>query len=171
MAEAHDLNLETITVTEPGDPVYFSNDGERLAATNYWQSPLARNGLYCMALNAGCLRLLVPSGRTGEVPEMTTGVREVVVTRGVLNGKDSVEIMFEDDSDAPYSIHLQTKMVKPLWTADNEGSWFKFAIYTPDGMVAEFPCWLRRRVATLPCLQPRVLHAPLSDGAHRAKPH
>jgi hypothetical protein len=141
----------------PSAAVVIVNDGPELSSTTYWDSAEAANGFAFLSYNAGALRLLVPPLLEHYLPGMTKHVREVVLTRGRFEGVEGVvEVMFEDDSDTPFALHLDPRSIDHHWTARNERNGpYRFAVYTRDhGKVAEFArCWLRR-ARQLPCLQP-----------------
>jgi hypothetical protein len=141
----------------PSAIVVIVNDGPELSSTTYWDSAEAANGFVFLSYNDGALRLLVPPLLEHYLPGMTKHVREVVLTRGRFEGvEDGVEVMFEDDSNAPFALHLDPKFIDRRWTAhDERNGTYRFAVYTRDhGKVVEFArCWLRR-ARQLPCLQP-----------------
>ena len=139
--------------------ITIANDGPEITDTNYWQHPYAARGLFFLSTNAGCLRLLVPGAHLGLVRDMTKDVREVVLTRGKMEGKDDVvEIMFEDGSDSPFALHLDPGQLDRRWTKQDEGSQCTFAIYTQGGgkigKVATFDRCFLRRMARLPHMKP-----------------
>ncbi len=134
----------------------IANEGAEIIQTNYWQTEGHAHGLFFLSTNAGTMRLLVPAKWLQAVPEMTTGVVEVVLTRGRSEGVDDVvEVMFEDRSNTPYRLALDPGQLDRKWTPGDEGKRWAFAIYTEaSGKVAEFTrCFLRSREA-LPCLEP-----------------
>jgi hypothetical protein len=138
------------------DLITIGNDGQTITNTDYWQHPYAAKGLFFLSTNAGCLRLLVPQPHVHLIPEMTNNVREVVLTRGKMEGKDDVvEIMFEDGSDAPFSLHLDPGQLDRRWTKQDEGSQCVFAVYTEGpAKVAEFTRCFLRRASRLPHMKP-----------------
>lgn len=131
------------------------NDGPYIVSTTYWQTEHARRGLLYLSLNAGTFRLLVPDALASEVPQMCQGTRYVIVTRGAMAMGPTLEILFEDGSDAPYSIHLSMGQVDRLPLISDEGRTdLRFLIYVQPGtLAAEFPARYRR-VERLPCLRP-----------------
>jgi hypothetical protein len=143
-----DMKIERISVRGSAETgiggIMVENDGAVLVSTNYWQTDHCAKGLFYMTTNAGCVRLLVPPVKEGDISEMTRGVREVVLTRGRLEGIDCVEIMFEDGSNSPFAIHMQATLADRLWPPRDEAKPWRFAIYTRSGKVAEYVCYLRR---------------------------
>lgn len=135
--------------------IHIENAGPELVATNYWQTEHAAQGLLYVSLNAGTFRLLVPASKEGEIPEMLTG-QEAIVSRGpwdAAGGREALEIMFEDGSDAPYSVHLLTEQVDRLPSAADEGRTFVLSIWTEGGKQAQLPAKYRR-AKRLPWLRP-----------------
>lgn len=84
------------------------SDGPLIARTTYWDCELAANGLLYLSWNARTARLLVPDDQRGMLNEMATG-REVIISRGpwqTIGGRDALELLFEDDSDSPFCLHI-----------------------------------------------------------------
>lgn len=131
---------------------YFENDGPELLSTNYWESEHAGKGFVHVTINAGCLRLLVPKGKGISIDEMRTA-EVVLITRGPWKeqGKhDGLEVLFEDNSNSPYCLHLAPEQVA-LFPKDSdrdrpgqEPKW-TFAVYNEDGK--QFECKARFRKA------------------------
>lgn len=146
-----------MTAPEPaGVPaIVIKNNGAEIVSTNYWRTEHCTRGLFYLSTNAGCLRLLVPPSQQGHLSDMQTGVREVLLTRGVLDGHEAIEILFEDGSAAPFALHVGRQQADRLWTAGDEGRQWRLAIHTQSGKVSEHPCYLRR-AATLPYMRPRT---------------
>lgn len=133
-----------------------NNEGE-IASTNYWETEASQKGLFYLSTNAGVLRLLVPVANESWLPDMTEGVKEVVLTRGRFNNvNDVVEIMFEDGSPSPFALHIAHEQLDRLWLREDERKPHRFTIWAKDrGKIAEFTCWLRR-AANLPYMKPRT---------------
>jgi hypothetical protein len=139
-----------ITVGNRGQDIRIEN-------TNYWDTEMAHGGLLVLSWNAGAGRLLVPDCLTSAIPEMLTG-KLAVITRGAWPAgqkPDAIEIMFDDDSDAPYSIHLSVEQCSQMLPDTDIGTEFTFTIWTRDGKMGEMPSHYRR-ADTLPCLKPWV---------------
>lgn len=86
----------------------IQNDGPLITATDYWQSEYARAGIVYVSINAGALRLLLPHGGTvaAELLAAATTARECIISRGLYRGRDAYELLYEDDTDSPYSLHI-----------------------------------------------------------------
>ena len=128
------------------------NQGQILKSTNYWDSELARNGYFFLSWNAGAGRLLIPDAHKASIREMKTG-REVIISRGKLDGRDALELMFEDGSDSPYCIHLVAEQCDRLIPDTDQGGGFVVALWTRGGMKLRIP-GRYRVVEALPCLDP-----------------
>jgi len=140
--------------------ITIENDGQDITGTNYWETEHAGRGLVYVSINAGCFRLLIPDARVSEIGEMRTA-REVIVSRGPwpkMGRHDAVELMFEDDSDEPYALHLSTESFDRLpLPADRdrpgqEPRW-KLSVWTTSGKALELPCRYRV-VKSIPCMKP-----------------
>lgn len=139
-----------------GAGIVIENDGPKVTFSTFWEHEAARvHGLFFLSLNAGALRLLVPDKQTGEIAEMTTAKRGVVVTRGRLQGRDAIEIMFDDGSDSPFAIHIQQEMSDRIWLPEDEGPTKRpFLVYANGPVLAaQMRCRLRTG-RTLPDLRP-----------------
>ncbi|MDR2551430.1 MAG: hypothetical protein LBD10_14665 [Desulfobulbus sp.] len=141
------------------DLLSFKNDGTELVATNYWQSEYAAGGYVYLTINAGCFRLLIPP--RGLSLEDMREASVVLITRAPwpeMNKHDALEILFEDNSDAPFCLHIvpeQADSMPAERDRDRPGQPPKwtFAVYTEQGKQFELP--VRYRLAKkLPCLKP-----------------
>ena len=157
--EYDDQTTSVPSAKVPKETIHVGNNGQNIRATNYWGSSYAAKGYFFLSINAGAFRLLVPDSRVAEITEWTSA-REVIVTRGPWPWQetlDALEIMFEDDSESPYSLMLTRGLcdrMPPVWDADKNGQppRRKFSAWTRNGKVLELPC--RYRIARkLPCLQ------------------
>jgi hypothetical protein len=135
--------------------VRIENAGQRIIETDYWDSEHAQRGLMYLTWNAGAARLLLPDGIKGELREMR-GARYVIISRGPWHeqgGRDALELLFEDGSDAPYVVHLVAEQTDRLLPEDNQGGGFAVTVWTRGGEKLRLP-GKYREVETLPCLEP-----------------
>jgi hypothetical protein len=93
----------------------IENDGPLITSTNFYHTEMARTGKFYLSSNAGAFRLLVPPQHLGAVREMRSA-RDVVVSRGpmTLQGQqlpDALEVLFDDGSEDPFSMHLSLGQV------------------------------------------------------------
>lgn len=86
--------------------IKIENNGPEIVATNYWDTEIGRN-YYAVTANAGCLRVLVPKNKEHLIKDMVACEYAVVSTLASPSlGKLSLEILFEDQSDSPFSLQL-----------------------------------------------------------------
>jgi hypothetical protein len=135
---------------EQHEPLIFANRGGDIRETNYFDSAMARQGLFFLSWNASVARILVPDTQRSALHEMATAT-ECVITRGCLDGVDTLEVMFDDHSVAPFVVCLGCQFTD-RWVASYDQP-FTVAAWTSDGKVGE---WVGRyrTVEHLPCLQP-----------------
>lgn len=134
------------------------NSGQAIAETNYWGGEHAASGLCYLSWNAGAARLLVPPPMRAAIREMRTA-REVIVSRGPWHeqgGRDALELMFEDGSDAPYCVHILAEQCDRMLPETDQGGGFVVAVWTRGGMQLRLP-GKYREVAEIPCLAPWVV--------------
>lgn len=139
--------------------IIFRNDGTQIAHTNYWTSDLAKAGYAFLSYNAGAARLLLPPALAPAVEEMKLA-REVILSVGHWPAKqaDGVEVMFEDDSDSPWALHMSLEQCDRRLPEDNQGGGFFVSVWTEDlGEVFRLPARFRK-VAQIPCLAPWQAH-------------
>jgi hypothetical protein len=108
-----------------------------LEETNYWNTEMAHRGRLFLSWNAGVGRLLVPDCLTSAIPEMLTG-KLAVISRGAWPAgqkADAIEIMFDDDSNDPFSIHLYVEQCSQMLPDSDIGTEFPFTIWTRNGKV------------------------------------
>ena len=115
--------------------LYVKNNGPLIEETNYWESPPAIEGKLWLTGNAGTFRLLLPSSWEDNLPEMTRNVSHVVVSRSEYLSTlgFALEILFEDGSESPYSIHLSAGQILPMPAKSDARRRFRFAIYVNQG--------------------------------------
>ena len=142
--------VTTIEDVMADECLHFENNGGDLVETNYFDTEVARNGFMYLSWNASVARLLVPDSQILHVQEMKTG-QYCVITRGLMVGRDTLEIMFEDGSQAPFVIYIDTAQTNRL--VSNHNMPFTVAAWTRTGKVAQWEG--KYRVATrLPNMQP-----------------
>lgn len=137
--------------------IIINNNGQSIESTNYWQSELASNGLFFASWNAGALRILMPDIMLSHLADMRTG-KLAVVTRGTYQGKpDALEIMFDDDSDNPYAIHLSPGQLDRTIPDDETGHAIIVIAVGRSGPLAQWHGRYRTH-ATLPYLAAWITH-------------
>lgn len=113
-------------------------------------------GLLYVSVNAGAFRLLVPDAHAALIGDMCgPTVAYVVVTGGRYAGRPALELMWEDGSDAPFSIHIDARRVDRLPAANDEGRTdLRLLVYVQPGTVACAGPARYRRADLLPYLKP-----------------
>lgn len=89
--------------------ILIVNNGQAIKETNYFDSDQSKSGLFYLSWNAGAARLLLPKHDTVTLNEIKTA-DFVVITRGKLNGRDAFELFFEDHSETPFCVHMESAM-------------------------------------------------------------
>lgn len=108
-----------------------------------------------LAPSAVAFRLLVPELHIATVREELSHARYVVCSRGPgVGGIDSLEVMFEDHSSAPFSVQLSPEQVVPGLPPDPAKSGDKLEVLGPGLVKLGTLRAKHRRVRHLPYLQP-----------------
>lgn len=139
-------NLKTIVFTDNG-PFHIENNGQDILYTDFWKSTIANKSLYFLSCHEMCFRLLIPSSRTSDIRDIITG-EEVLVTYGIWQFQESIEILFEDHTDTPYRLYIPGFMSDFTPSAsqrDRKGQPHKwlFKAYSENGLIHEAPARLR----------------------------
>ncbi|EIG9751951.1 hypothetical protein DNS71_003252, partial [Escherichia coli] len=108
---------------------FIENEGQAVARTDYWQSVQAQ---------AGAARLLVPDAAKHLLREMR-GAEYVIISKGTLHGRDALELIFEDGSDAPFVIHMLSEQCDRLLPENNQGGGFVVTVWTRGGNQLRYP--------------------------------
>ena len=152
---------DTIRETGFGGNFMIEFDKDKITKTDYFVSPMALRGLLYFTINAGCFFLLVPDERY--LAEMRTG-EYAVVSRGRWDEKkmgpvdqdlkryDGLEIMFEDNSAAPFALQLGYTQVGPFPDRTFENRRLKLSVYLRAGLALELPAYYRK-ISYVPCLK------------------
>ena len=139
--------------------IQIANSGPEITETNYWDGAHSRAGFYFLSWNAGVARLLVPDVRAGDLRDMRTA-QYVIVSRGPWpeqDGREGLELLFEDGSDAPFCLHLSAEQCDRLLPDADQGAGFSVVAWTRSGKFASWP-GKYRKVTRIPCLEPWSQH-------------
>jgi hypothetical protein len=120
----------------------FENAGKKLKSTNYWDSEHAKKGALFFSINAGCIRMLIPDNMHHIISEIKTG-KKIIISRGPWpdqNREDGFEILFDDYTEAPFTLHVGVEQWAMLPAKSNK---WEFAAWTREGMVLEKRCYYR----------------------------
>lgn len=134
----------------------IGNDGPEIVSTSFWQTSINRNHKFYLSINAGAFRLLVPSVHEDILNGELKPTKEVIVSRGpwaLANNEDSLELLFEDNTDSPYSIHLSPPQIDLFPDDTFLESGHVFSVWAESGKLFEFKAKYRR-VESLPWLKP-----------------
>ena len=137
----------------------ISNRGQAIISTNYCDRQQARAGYCYLSWNAGAGRVLIPDSAKDMLRELK-GAREVIVSRGPWadqGGREALELMWEDDSDAPYSLCIVAEQTDRLLPDTDQGGGFVVTVWTRGGLKGRWP-GRYRKVERLPCLEPWRAH-------------
>lgn len=117
--------------------ILIDNNGRDIASTNFWQSEHALRGLCYLSGNDGAWRLLVPAASQYMLDEMRTGERAIIEPS--IRNPACWDIVFDDGSDAPFSLSLDKRMVDRSMSPGD----CVLTVWTADGKVLETTCLVR----------------------------
>jgi len=123
--------------------------------TTYFDTEMCAKGFYHLVHNNGKYFLFLPKWKEKVLQEMQTG-KQVIITRGSHEGKkDSFEIMFDDETETPFSVLIRDEQFTRL-SPLKEG--WHGTLYVYSGDIDEcrliFPYVYYRITDNLPCLEP-----------------
>lgn len=130
----------------------IQNRGADIVSTNFWTLGIP---FVAVSLNAGAYRVLLPCGLEHIIDEIRSAT-SVVIRRGPLQRQDTMEILFDDGSDAPFAIYTGVAAFVNGVPADSEvGRARILTIWTGDDerqptRRLDLPCHYLGRVASLP---------------------
>jgi hypothetical protein len=139
--------------------IAVENDGQLITASSYWGSEYDRAGKLYVSCNAGAIRILVPASQ-GALIEECRRSEYAILSRGPwpeLGLAEAVEILFEDRSDSPVTLHLSPESFDFLPAEPEAGKEWVLALWTqkkgrPHKALERKCHW--RRVSRLPWLKP-----------------
>lgn len=138
-------------------PWIVVNNGQDivLPLTTFWDSDFAHKGLFYLSFNDGAARLLVPDVHLGSLEDMRSG-KMAVLTRGPypeVRLLECMEILFDDGTHEPYSIHLSPGAYSQMLPDSDIGKDFPLHVWTRTAKVASLDAKYRR-TQSLPLLTP-----------------
>ena len=130
--------------------------GELIVASDYFGGDWENTGKYLVSCNEGAIRLLWPSCRINEVQQMMTA-DEIIVTRGVYEDSEALEILFDDHSASPFMLVMTDSSVVGFLPGDPGKRRWKFTIWMcvngrPRMVYSRMAHW--RQGTDLPDLRP-----------------
>lgn len=133
--------------------IQVTNHGPLITATDYWQSEYAEAGKMLVSPNAGTIRCLLPPNQYPVVGDLRS-TEYAIVSRGPWQGRDAIEILWEDHTDSPHAWHLTSESCLMLPGDPGDDHWTITCWVERRGRphkAIERPChW--RRVESLPSL-------------------
>lgn len=117
--------------------IMIANNGVDIVQTNYWSTDLGLRGMCYLTANAGALRLLVPPAAESMLVEMRTGTHVVIEPSIFTPGQ--VDVVFEDGTDAPFSLTIDPGMVDRKLDSRS----CRLTVWTQAGKQLDLPCETR----------------------------
>jgi len=141
-------------MSSPSDDLVLSftntNEGD-LLGSNYFLTWAAESGFYHLSIHPKAARLLVPDCQGAALNEMRTG-HSCIIACGNLDCEPAIELMFDDGSDTPFSIHLRQ------WQLSGDLAFlpgaFPLVAVRRDGGRSSWIAHYRRGYFRLPLLKP-----------------
>lgn len=135
--------------------LYIENDKEEIINTNYWDSDFAQQGLLYLSWNSNCARLLIPDQLDQIISEIRTGLK-VIISKGpwpAANKNIGLEILFDDHTQKPFSIHLAKEQTDFTPDKDMNENQITFSAWTRKGK--QYSNNAKYRIVNkIPCLMP-----------------
>lgn len=134
--------------------INYNNPSLDQFCMDYWGSEFERKGFFHLAWNAGACRLLVPKKQESHIKDMLTA-KSAIITRGfsTLLMRDVMEVLFDDESEAPFAVNLDHEQCTQLLPNSEIGVEFQLNVWTYKGSVASFECEYSR-VSVLQSMYP-----------------
>jgi hypothetical protein len=152
--------MQRISVEGGATLFQMQNKKGTLLSTDYFDCKLGKAGLYYISFNAYAGRLLIPDTQAAElfVELEKNPVAHVVLSMGKTFDKenkcfkDMGELMFEDGTDAPFSVIIQSDLIDRRISSEPMET--TLALHTRDGAYdTTFKLYVRT-VGELPYLRP-----------------
>lgn len=134
----------------PTSQIVTSNHGPLIVSSTYWGSAIEELGKLWISTNAGAIRVLVPRSMRRVIEDMRSA-KYVICSRGPgPQGRkdDAMELLFEDGTDSPFSLHVGPESVDRHWVC-SVWDWKK----NKPHKATERKCFWRR-APSLPWLKP-----------------
>ena len=135
--------------------IKIASNGQAIVDTNYWDSESAKAGSVYLSWNAGAARLLVPPAADKLWRADMESAKNVIISRGhwpAQGRTDALEILFDDNSDNPFAVHIGQTQTDRLLPAKEHGRDIVFSVWTQGGKLFERP-GKYRVVSEIPCLK------------------
>jgi len=103
------------------------NNGKDILETNYFEHQLNKNNLFYLSFNDKAFRLLVPSEYLHVVAEMKQA-KKIKIMKDT--DYDMLKIMFDDLSEKPFVLNLDTRLFDRTILDCNIGQKASFSVWT-----------------------------------------
>lgn len=130
--------------------IQITNHGPLVRSSNFWGSDLERAGKLFVSINAGTIRILLPRKMHPHVNEMRRA-KYCILSRGPwpeMQKKEGIEILFEDNLDAPFVLHLTPESFDLLPAEPPTGQDWILTVWVlkedAPHKALERPCFYRR---------------------------
>ena len=125
----------------------IGNNGTEIVSTNYFNTWLAEKGLMFLSCNAGTFRLLMPDQHLHILNDLNKA-GSVIITIGVHNNIDVIEILFDDGSNKPIALHISSEQCdrdfhKNIENKKEAGNDFEFTLWSRTRKEFSLPCRYR----------------------------
>lgn len=158
--QTKDKLMLTSYLIKDDTPLTIANNHDKIVETNYFDIEMAEQGIFRLSFNANVGRLLVPDCHKAEILRELKKTDHVVMSMGAMSGLDMAELMFEDWSDSPFSIHMGRDTIDRNIEPGRHET--RLAIYFSDGEHdTEYDMYIRT-VESLPCLLPWAQPKPVT---------
>lgn len=135
------------------------NHGPLIVASTYWDSEQAKSGKVYVSVNAGAIRVMVPACARQVIEECRSS-QYAILSRGPWPEQglqEAAEILWEDKSDSPYSMHLSVQSFDALPAEPPAGQEWVISLWDlkkgrPHKALERKCYW--RRVPRIPWLKP-----------------
>lgn len=111
-------------MTEDWPALLITNEHDLITHTNYWQTRWNQAGKFFLSINAGAFRLLVPNQHLGVLRDMRQA-RLCVISSGPIRGEAlrpmGLEILFDDDTQAPFMLLIEQRCCDRMPPASEHG--------------------------------------------------
>jgi len=139
--------------------IVTDNRGKLIVSSTYWGSEYEKAGKVFVSVNAGAIRVMVPTTMHKAVDDWRAA-KYAILSRGPWPEQslpEAVEILWEDGSDNPYALHLPRESFDHLPSEPPAGrDWLITVWQLKEGKphkALERTCYWRR-VERLPWLKP-----------------
>lgn len=119
--------------------IKIKNDGPLIAATDYWHTDHAAQGLCYLSGNAGAWRLLVPDMAETLLAEMRTG-KSAFIEPSLSAPAQALDIVFDDGTDSPFALTIDRRQIDRAVSPGPS----RLTVWTRlGGCVLDLPCETR----------------------------